>query len=546
MVPKIFPLSETALLVQWGEQIEDALHQKVLDLNHLLNQMPFAGFVETVPAYASLAVYYQPEKIESEGGSPFQYVKSHLEALLGNKIAQVSQPKDLVSIPVCYDHAFGHDLDQVADAHGISPESLIALHQQREYKVYMMGFLPGFAYLGTLDAAIATARKPSPRARVEAGSVGIAGNQTGIYPLASPGGWQIIGRTPFCLFDPEKASPFLLKTGDSVRFFAISKEEFQEMSLTKNEVPIPTDSLPQADAQLLKPGIYSTIQDLGRFGFRASGVPISGAMDLPALYTANALLCNTENAATIECTMGGLLMQSNKNTHIALTGAGTALINQSNVPLYQRLAVFKNDVLEIRYNPLGIRTYLAVRGGFQAASRMNSKSVCPGAGIGSPLKKEDGLWFDKEHRSEFGTVAPLQAAPHLSCIRVCPGPEQDWMSTESVRRFYAQPFTLSNRCDRMGFHLQADPLLMNEPREMLSSAVTKGTLQLTPSGQLILLMNDCQTTGGYPRVGQVAAVDLPAVAQLSPGECITFTPVSFAEAEALYLQQQKAMHALFS
>ena len=549
MYPQIYPLSETAITLEWGNTIDDNLHAQVLTLNRSLHQNPFLGFIESVPAYASLTIYYQAELIATENAHPFLFLKDYIETLMRSTTAALSWPDNLVSIPVCYDEAFGYDLDMVADINGISKENLIALHQQNVYKVYMMGFLPGFAYMGALDDAIATARKPTPRAKVEAGSVGIAGNQTGIYPLSSPGGWQIIGRTPRCLFDPGKTDPFLLKTGDSVKFYAITKEEFYQIFNPKNDIAEIGQGADEVDALVIKPGIYATLQDQGRFGFRAYGVPLSGAMDSVAHLYANALIGNTQNAATIECTMGGMVLQFKKDTHIALTGGGAGAINGSDIPLYQRHAVYENDVLEIRYNHQGIRTYIAVQGGFAAENIMNSRSTCPMAGIGMPLKKDTGLRFGKDFSTAIKKIEenlPSRVVASAKSIRVCPGPEYDWMTADSARQMHTQKFTLTNRCDRMGYHLQAEPLFLNKPREMLSSAVTKGTIQLTPNGQLIILMSDCQTTGGYPRVGQIAAVDLPLVAQWSPGETVAFTDISFAEAEALYLLQQKTINALFS
>jgi len=549
MHPQIFPLSETAITIEWGNRMDENVHQQVLHLDYLIRQKPFPGFVETVPAYTTLTIFYQPELLAIAHNGPFVWIKNHVEKFMRKVSGILPVTKNVVSIPVCYDEVFGYDLDAVAAARGISKETLIALHQQKEYNVYMMGFLPGFAYMGALDDAIATPRKPTPRALVEAGSVGIAGHQTGIYPLPSPGGWQIIGRTPCNLFDSAKTNPFLLKTGDTVQFYAISKEAFYQIKNAEKEASPPAQRDGTADAVAIKAGIYSTIQDNGRPGLRAYGVPVGGAMDTVAHQVANALVGNAPNAATIECTMGGLALQFNTATEIALTGGGTASINGQKVLLYQRHTVRKNDLLEIKFTPPGLRTYLAVRGGFASENIMGSKSMSQIVGIGSPLKKDAGLWFDRDFYTETTKTADnftLSTIDRPTMIRVFQGPEYHRMTTESSRQFYSQPFILSNRCDRMGYHLQAEPLSLDNSGEMLSTAVTKGTIQLTPNGQLILLMSDCQTTGGYPRVGQVAAVDLPLAAQLIPGETISFKSISFAEAETLYIQQQQMIHALFS
>lgn len=546
MHPRIYPLSETAITIEWGERMEDSLHQLVLNLEHLLRQQPFEGLVECVPAYVSLTVFYQADWIaQMQDEAPFLFVKRTLEDLLLQMPEGVPDSQNLVSIPVCYEDEWAPDLDLVASLNGLSKEAVIAMHQQQVYKVYMMGFLPGFAYMGVLDNVIAAPRKPTPRAKVEAGSVGIAGRQTGIYPLDAPGGWQIIGRTPYTLFDPEKPNPFLLKTGDRVQFYAISNTSFAQTKLLPKEQPLTDTTSVPAGAEVLKPGPYSSIQDQGRFGFRAYGVPVGGAMDGWSHQVANALVGNTPQAATLECTMGGLVLQFKKATMIALTGGGTVVINGNTADFNRSHFVFPNDILEIQFNQQGIRTYLAVQGGFAAEKRMGSRSVSPMAGIGAPLKKGDWLRFEQVQLLDSQEITGLGTVPHSSNIQVFRGPEFDWLTPESQERFYTQPFTLSQRFDRMGAHLQGEHLVLNTARELLSTAVSAGTIQCTPNGQLILLLQDCQTTGGYPRVGQIAAVDLPIVAQWIPGEQRVFTEIVFSEAEALYLQRQKTIHALF-
>ena len=547
--PKIYPLSETALCIEWGNTIDESINQQVLCLDRVLQQKPFPGLIETVPAYTTLTIYYQPRLIAKDNVGSFLFVKIYIENLLPELPVEIVKKKPAVLIPLCYDEEFGYDLEFVASANNLSKEDVIAVHQQKEYKVYMMGFLPGFAYMGELDNTIATPRKPTPRAKVEEGAVGIAGKQTGIYPIMSPGGWQIIGRTPMCLFDIQKEDPFLLKTGDWVKFYAISKNEFSLIHDQQKKTPLIDRKENSADALIIKPGIFSTIQDGGRFGFQSWGVPISGAIDDRAYHIANGLVGNSKNAAAIECTMGGLVIRFKKNTCIAVTGTGAAFINHQKIKLYQPLRVEKNDVLEIKYNNDGIRTYLAVSGGFAAPIVMNSRSTYAKANIGNALKKEDTLQFEN-----LLPVVSRQMPPSLSMpaynsypvIRIMTGPENEWMKTESIEQLYLQNFTLTNHCDRMGYKLQGEPLNLNNTNELLSTAVTRGTLQLTPGGQLIILMSDCQTTGGYPRVAQIAAVDLPVIAQLKPGDTVRFTKIFYREAEELYLSEQRMINEFFS
>ena len=214
----ITPLNETAALVSFGNIIDVDVNKKVIALHHKLCQESFDGFIESVPAYSSLAIFYR--------NNSFDFVKDFLVTLIKSQASSESHGS-MVELPVLYD---GDDLDSVAQLHHLSREKVIEIHTSKSYRVFMLGFLPGFPYMGTVDQRIATARKNSPRTIVPAGSVGIAGMQTGIYPQASPGGWQLIGRTPLKIFDVNKEPTCLLSPGGSVKFYSISKTEFEKLN----------------------------------------------------------------------------------------------------------------------------------------------------------------------------------------------------------------------------------------------------------------------------------------------------------------------------
>jgi inhibitor of KinA len=200
-------------------------------LHHRLNSNPFAGFIESVPAYSSLAVFYDlvmVSKQKKNHQTAFDFVKELIEKLIGQiELNPTNETGRLVEVPVQYN---GEDLEGVAALHHVSVDEVILLHTSLEYRVYMIGFLPGFAYMGTVDHRIAAPRRKSPRTSVPSGSVGIAGLQTGIYPIASPGGWQLIGRTPKRVFDKMKITPCLFQPGDRVRFYAIDQTEFNNLN----------------------------------------------------------------------------------------------------------------------------------------------------------------------------------------------------------------------------------------------------------------------------------------------------------------------------
>lgn len=222
--PSRFPLveaaSDHALLVTFGEVVDVRLHAAVRRLFVSLQTLPGRGVTNLHPAYASLLIDFDPLQIGTEE------LSTEVRARLAGEPGREPAPGRVVEVPVCYGGARGVDLEAVAAHCGLTPQQVVERHAAREYLVYFLGFSPGFPYLGDLDPALATPRLPSPRKLVPAGSVGIGGAQTGIYPTASPGGWRIIGQTPYRLFDPLRHPPALLEIGDRVRFRPISEREF--------------------------------------------------------------------------------------------------------------------------------------------------------------------------------------------------------------------------------------------------------------------------------------------------------------------------------
>ncbi|NJE48102.1 5-oxoprolinase subunit PxpB [Thermococcus sp. 9N3] len=214
------PLGDSALLVSFGEVIDEETNDRTHALAGAIEKANFEWLVEVVPAYSSLAVIYDANHIDFEG------VK---QAIQGLEFSAEKFEGRLVEIPVLYGGEHGPDLEFVAEYNGLTPEEVIEIHSKPIYRVYFLGFLPGFAYLGGIDERIATPRLEKPRLKVPAGSVGIAGKQTGIYPLESPGGWRLIGRTPLRLFNPSKEPPTLLQPGDRVKFVPIDEGEFEEL-----------------------------------------------------------------------------------------------------------------------------------------------------------------------------------------------------------------------------------------------------------------------------------------------------------------------------
>lgn len=226
---RIFPLGDAAVTIEYGNIIDEGVNNEVIARFHQLQQTPVPGTIEAIPAYGSLTVYYDVLAVKRSNpaaGNAYEWVKMQLEEKLKTPALLQQEATRMLRVPVCYEAGFAPDLENVASAKNISVADIIECHTSKTYRVYMLGFLPGFPYMGEVDEKITMPRKAQP-VTVKAGSVGIAGKQTGIYPLTSPGGWQIIGRTPLRLFDAENGETILLLAGDTVQFYAITKEEFE-------------------------------------------------------------------------------------------------------------------------------------------------------------------------------------------------------------------------------------------------------------------------------------------------------------------------------
>ncbi|AKQ45169.1 KipI antagonist [Rufibacter radiotolerans] len=319
-----------------------------------------------------------------------------------------------------------------------------------------------------------------------------------------------------------------------------------------------------------KPGLLTTVQDLGRWGFQQEGVIVSGAMDALAHRTANLLVGNQESAATLEFTLLGPSLRFEQDHLISLTGAAfTPKINGKTIACNRIVLVRKGALLEIGAAKKGCRGYLAVAGGLQVPLVMGSASTYLKAGIGGlngkALMEGEVVPCLSLPSTEFPYLEVLQKAAQKSSyaqafwypspmalskkqenqvIRVMKGPEYDWFTPGSQNAFWTQPFKVTAQSDRMGYRLEGPVLGLVQERELLSTAVTFGTVQVPAQGNPIVLLADHQTTGGYPRIAQVITADFPALAQLPPGQKIQWQEVTVGEAQTLFLEQEQHLARL--
>ena len=312
--------------------------------------------------------------------------------------------------------------------------------------------------------------------------------------------------------------------------------------------------------RILKPGMFSSVQDRGRFGFQRYGVSISGSMDQYAASVANLLTGNSRDEAVLEITLHGMQAEFLEDCLVAFCGGGSIPFI-SGRPLVCNKAIWipKHSVIEFRYNQTGCRLYMAVAGGWNAAKVMNSRSSFPAAGAGKILETGDVLYGGLPSRRAVKIVALMDTstlsmaswgygetdiAAGGNMIRVLQGPEWDFFTETSHDHWLHCFYTLTNASNRMGYRLAGEVLQLREHKEMISTAVTMGTVQVTPDGNPLILMADAQTTGGYPRIAQVIEVDFSICAQKKPGDQIRFTVITPTQAEDLFFEREEQLTRL--
>lgn len=310
----------------------------------------------------------------------------------------------------------------------------------------------------------------------------------------------------------------------------------------------------------------STIQDLGRYQYLSQAVPACGAMDPLSARIANKAVGNEDNAAVIEFTYADAEFIAETNLLIAYTGDGAILKSgEQELPCDRPLFIPSGTVIKLTNNPSGCRTYLAIAGGWDVPEILGSRSTFLIAGFGGMdgrvLKKDDtlkhratqsvvtqkilkSLNYGKINYPEWSMPRQLLLPVDRKAIRVVPANEFGWFNGRSTAAFFSAPYIISQQSNRMGYHLEGVVLRRVKHHELLSTAVTPGTIQVIGSGSLVLLMADCQTTGGYPRIAQVAAVDLPLCGQLKPGDALNFKEIGPREAEMIYIERELYLQQL--
>lgn len=437
--------------------------------------------------------------------------------------AEKNAPRDIV-IDVLYD---GEDLDDVADVLGISREAVIDWHTSTTWVAAFGGFAPGFTYCVAEDDADARSipRRSSPRTEVPAGSVGLAGEFSAVYPRPSPGGWQLLGRTTDPLWDSAATPPALVMPGDRVRYNPVS-------TLDTSHAPsrFTMDRPPRRPLFTIDDiGLQTLYQDLGRQGNGNLGVTTSGSADRAAARTANAAVGNKRNATLLE-NIGAMQLTALAETVICITGAEAEVtVNDRGVPLATPLIIPAGATVTVGPATLGMRNYLAVRGGLIADTELDSAATDLLSGLGpAPLQPGDTVAASLSRPDSANALLsnPLRVEKKdgvtHGTLRVIPGPRDAWFG-DGLQKFLETTWTVTAESNRVGLRLTGpEPIQRTRDGELPSEGMVAGSIQIPPNGQPVVFLRDHAVTGGYPVIATVLHEDVDIAAQLPPESQVTF------------------------
>lgn len=514
MTPRVLPMGERAFLLE-ARSLEE-----VLALHAGLESSRPDGVVDLVPAARTVLVRVDPRVL------PLARARAWALAAGETGATRTADPPE-VELEVVYD---GADLADTARLLGVSPDEFVARHTAAEWTVAFTGFAPGFGYLVSSDWPFDLPRLASPRTRVPAGAVGVAGEFTGAYPRDTPGGWRLLGTTAAPLWRADAASPALLVPGARVRFRAVDAHPDASRASSPRVPATPDPTTPATSTpalRIVEPGLLATVQDLGRPGVAHLGVARSGALDRAALRTANRLLGNAEHAVAIEVTMGGLRAVARRDLWVAVTGAwGPVRIDGHPVDPYAAHPWPAGAELHLDRFAHGARAYVAVRGGVEAPAVLGSCATDLLAGLGRDVLAAGDVLRLAE--AEDAPIPVAEIAPWSPPrddeieLGLASGPRGDWFAASARAALYEQVWTLSSRADRVGARLDGPALARTRAGELPSEGMVPGALQVPPSGRPTILLADGPVTGGYPVIAVVTDASLDAVAQARPGTRIRF------------------------
>jgi KipI family sensor histidine kinase inhibitor len=509
---------------------------------------------EVVCGFATVAVLVRDPVVELADVDAAAQRALHAVATLRPETAAGGDPGPgggrVVTIACTFD---GPDLREVAERAALTRDEVVALLTAQPLTVAVVGFSPGFAYLdGLPDALCAVPRRARPRPVVPAGAVALANGHAAVYPTASPGGWQLVGRTGFPLFSVSGPPYAALAPGDRVHFQVAQAGDPAEPA----PVAAPAWS-PPGDARLVcevvAPGWRAVIQDGGRVGVAAAGIPGAGPADPVSFALANALTGNRSGAGALEIAGGGTRLRSLEPCHIAVVGAAPEVrLDGAAVPGERVLPFEAGQLLEVGPLREGCRTYLAVAGGFLgpelfgSCARDELSGLGPGA-LAPGARLSAGRWSPPlgDHLSEDAAVAARASGSPLE-LRVVAGPHRDRFAAGALERLAESVFTAEAESNRVGVRLRQEDGSAwrgadEAGGELDSQGMVTGAIQVPPGGDPVVLGPDHATLGGYAVIGVVASADHGRLGQCGPGTRVRFVPVAPEEADAARRVQRRAL-----
>lgn len=543
-IAQIVSSSEDSLQIQFRQEICPEVNHKISNFVEELNIQlkDFPAITEIVPAYCSVTVYYKSKDCD------LSFLKSTVEKIL-NKTLLIEEtdsfPEKIIEIPVCYeDEQFAPDMNNVMKHTNMTKEQVINLHSSTDYLIYMMGFLPGFPYLGGMDEKLETPRLETPRTKIPAGSVAIGGKQTGLYPIESPGGWQIIGRTPIKVFDLHRTPSFLYKAGDKIRFVPINRQEFydfDESEWFKKNITVSDHKSADKNTyacgsgiKILDSGLSTTVQDYGITGFQKYGIGQSGVMDEISFNLANILCGNPENTACLETTLNGPEIQFVLPCDFAITGASFENATLDNIPILmnKKYHAEKGSILKCGFASKGLRSYIAFSGGVLVPTVFGSRSTNLKSRIGGyegrKLSAGDELAVgyikmvtNFQRQLQYKTNPFFSSNDDVLLLETTKSSQFDFFDNKIIKNFEQNIYTVSPESDRMGIRFTG-PKLDCGKTDIISDAVPFGSVQITSSGLPVVMAADRQTTGGYAKIVCVTKESMCKLAQAVPGTKVRF------------------------
>lgn len=519
---RFLPVNLSHLLVELSSLKE------TLALYEAIKHADIVAIQDIVPAAKTLLIHYTPWLITAEA------LALSLRKLEIKSVS--SRQSRSLTIPVNYQ---GEDLYEVAELLGITPCEVINRHTEQTYQVAFTGFAPGFAYLVADETQLYVPRRKTPRTRIPAGSVGLAGEFSGVYPQQSPGGWQLIGTTEIKMWDLARQQPAFLLPGNEVHFVDRQKAPTTiSLPAKKQQVDIPL-SFNDKGLYVISAGLQTLFQDEGRIGAASMGVSASGALDKPALHAANRLVGNPPTFAALEITQGGLTLKARQDCVLALTGADCPItLKHENADIeyfsrYQSLDIRCGDEITIGTPISGVRSYLAVRGGFELPKVLGSHAFDTLAQIGPNALREGDVLHLNTASSQNGIVMDEQPTSLLPkqddivTLDVVLGPRTDWFTASAIKTLTSQLWQVTPQSNRIGLRLLgAQPLEREQQQELSSEGTCIGAIQVPINGQPVLFLNDHPLTGGYPVIGAVAEYHLPLAGQIPVNAKIRFNPIT--------------------